>query len=401
MCMKKIGFKVIALIFFYTVVELVFYGINCFSVVGVLHFEGINKQNIVYDSIRGFRFLTGEARTILIMNNEIEFDTRFCINNIGVPAHVDYQKKKQKGVKRYIVFGDSFTQGYFLSTNWPDRLNQAFKNDSIEFYNFAVDGGGLMNWHNVYFKEIVNQYDFDGVIIASFGNNLHRDFWVMYPDYERGLMRGGHVAPIPANKEELSIDALHTGEGLYKTDEEIAEAIETMNAQEFRWVPVRLYFLDFVKQRVDNMFRKVVVAKENEKFEAKYLSKAQRKFSYNDFIARNGEHKYQLLDTLISHAKTHDKEVILVNIPDIKTVTRSSVDVLSAHERKSPANILVQEMQFLADHFETGYYNGYQIFNKMDSTEISHYWLHRDGHWNQYGSDLFAEKFAEFLNKRQ
>lgn len=398
--MKKLGFTVITLIIFYTILELIFYGINCFSVVGVSHFEGINKKNIVFDSIRGFRFLPGEARTVLIMNDEIEFDTKFSINNVGVPSRRDYQKKKRKGVKRYIVFGDSFTQGYFLGTNWPDRLNKTFEKDSIEFYNFAVDGGGLMNWHNTYFKEIVGQYAFDGIIIASYGNNLHRDFWVMYPDYEKEMMRGGHISPIPSRTEEISGELIHSGAGLYKTDEQINEALEKLIQREFQWKPLDTYFLTFIKQRVKNLFRKTIVEKEEEKFDTKFLGQVQKKYDFDDFIERYGEEKHQLLDTLISHAKAHQKEIILVNIPDIKTVTKSKVEVLSDHERKTPANILVQEMMFLADHFETDYFNGYEIFQGKPKRELPQYWLNQDGHWNEKGSDLFAEKFAEHLSNK-
>jgi hypothetical protein len=35
---------------------------------GVFNFEAINKPNIVFDSIRGFRFTPGEAQTLLIKN---------------------------------------------------------------------------------------------------------------------------------------------------------------------------------------------------------------------------------------------------------------------------------------------------------------------------------------------
>ena len=41
----------------------------------------------------------------------------------------------------------------------------------------------------------------------------------------------------------------------------------------------------------------------------------------------------------------------------------------------------------------------YQLFNDIGVEKvISNYYLKKDGHWNQIGSDLFAHKLAEKIN---
>ena len=43
------------------------------------------------------------------------------------------------------------------------------------------------------------------------------------------------------------------------------------------------------------------------------------------------------------------------------------------------------------------YFDGYKVFENMDNELIFDHWLKYDGHWNQKGSDLFAHKFAEYI----
>lgn len=34
-------------------------------------------------------------------------------------------------------------------------------------YNFSLEGAGIQNWYKIFFEEIVQLYEFDGIIIAA------------------------------------------------------------------------------------------------------------------------------------------------------------------------------------------------------------------------------------------
>ena len=44
------------------------------------------------------------------------------------------------------------------------------------------------------------------------------------------------------------------------------------------------------------------------------------------------------------------------------------------------------------------YIDGYEMFNDLPEEElIGKYWLPWDGHWQKPGSDLFADKLANYI----
>lgn len=358
------------------------------------------RKNIQFDPVRGFRFLPGTARTVLIINNQLEYDTRITINNIGIPSKIDYFKKKNPNIFRYIVFGDSFTQGYFLDLNWPDNLNKQFKDKNIEFYNFAVDGGGLHNWYSIFFNEVLGNYDFDGIIIASFGNNLERGFYVMNPDYDNDIMRGGYIDSIPKSLNDLNQNYnLDKGVSLYKPEILIQEKLSSLQLKKFKLVPIRSYLFDFIIQRSQNLLSIYKINRATKRFESKYLAKPHGEYSFNEFINRYGEKKLKMLEEIIDTSKKLNKKIILCNIPDKESVTNLTTNIGNEFFDSSNYNILINEMMFLAENYDVKYFNGYEIFDNIPISKRNQYWFQKDGHWNQQGSDLYSDKFKKFIFK--
>jgi len=103
-----------------------------------------------FDPIRGYRWVQGCHRTVKLSEESLVYDNTFCINNAGVYSSLDYQPRVPNGVKkRYIVLGDSFTAAEFLEKPLTERLSE-FSGDEVEYYSFALDGGGILNWHSVF-----------------------------------------------------------------------------------------------------------------------------------------------------------------------------------------------------------------------------------------------------------
>ncbi len=236
--MTKWLYTAILYLLIYFFIELGFYLSYCFNWLSkVEFFEAINQPNNEYDPVRGFRFLLGNSRTILAIKNQIEFDNSFHINNKGIPTDIDYSESKNDStVFRYLVFGDSFTQGYFLSENWPQKAQKESNanNINVQHYNFSFDGGGICNWQNVYFNECILSYVCDGIILASFGDDLNRDFWVMNPDYENNQMCTAFIPYVPFTFYDVSgVFNLPCGEPLYKQNYEIDSIYKALSNDEF------------------------------------------------------------------------------------------------------------------------------------------------------------------------
>jgi len=119
--------------------------------------EAFNRPCAKFDSIRGYRWSSVESRYTRLYWGELLVDHRFLPNLQGFFSNRDYQYRKSADtIRRYMVFGDSFTAaGYYLDRPWPDYLQEILEangNNHTEVYSFAVDGSGLPTWHSIFFQ---------------------------------------------------------------------------------------------------------------------------------------------------------------------------------------------------------------------------------------------------------
>ncbi len=138
-------------------------------------FEDSGKT-IRFDPVRGYWLSQTPSRFVRVTNGEIECSGVIRGNAQGYPDAHDFTIKKPAGVaKRFLVFGDSFTAGWGLETNWPDRIEQSRPN--WQLYNLSTDGGGLANWYsNLTRFAIPEGYQFDAVVFAVFFGDTKRSF---------------------------------------------------------------------------------------------------------------------------------------------------------------------------------------------------------------------------------
>lgn len=386
--LRSILFYSVLGLLLYLFIEIIIYTYYLVKInYGNTSFEAINKKNIVYDSIRGFRFLPGTARTILIENNNLEYDNTFTINNVGVPSITDYSNKKSnKNIFRYIVFGDSHTQGYFLERNWPDLVNEKLKNNNIELYNFSIDGGGLVNWHNIFFKELLKNYEFDGIIFAVYGNNFDRDFWVLSPDYKQNINQGGYIDSIPKSQNDLLNNyKLQKGESLYKTNSEINKNKDLYLSKKIKFLPFNFYSLKLYSDLKKEIELREYLNKYNNSNYVTY--KISDTYNINDFVGRYGLGKYKLLNEIMKTADSLELKVIFCNIPD--------KDLIFNYKSFIPANI--KELMFLSEYYNAKFYNICEVFKGYEKDSLENFWFKYDGHLNQKGSEIISDAFSKFL----
>lgn len=350
-----------------------------------------------YDPIRGFRWNPGEHRITKIVNDVVIYDQFFEINNAGIYASQDYlPAKKDSTTLRYLVFGDSFTAAEFLENPWHEQVNRmaAEQGAGFELYAFGVNGGGLVNWHRTFFLELKDQYDYDGIIFAIFGNDLERDFFVMHHTDTDGLT--GYLDTVPGSAAELLSDL---GDELqpyapFKPDEVIDREIADVRQKEARSFDFRPGC--YVAKAIISLPFIVIQRRQFDQFMRPLLAPVSEIPEYEDFI-QDTEHKtpeyedliqdlelkhLQLLDTILEHCQTDQKSIIISTLPykDALPYQRNNMELITYTHAKT-----------LANQYGATYIDASKIYESMTPKAAEADFLPYDIHWNQQGSDRFAE----------
>ena len=342
-----------------------------------LNTSGFNKKSTKFDPIRGYRWLDQDIRYFKNRMGEVVFDNQFHPNNRGWIMQQDYSyKKRDSTTKRWMILGDSFVAGIMLKDNLPDRMqeliNDSIGKEKLELYSFGVDGGGIMNWYNILFKEIIPNYEFDGIIIAPYADNLYRDFMVMLID-KNGYM--GRIDSVDFSDGPIDVKAfkaIKPFDNVY-SDEEI-DYFKTQPFKPFDWPFKRqskVFFKNLKHQNKTNNAKAVTT-----------IDQLKRKV---------GDKRFTQLDSMISWCTSNQKEIILASVPSIWELKGLQEGVKSSHQA---------EMDILAKEYELNYFDGYQVFDEFSEEELHEHWLRYDGHWNQKGSDKYAVDFTNYLTKQ-
>lgn len=341
--------------------------------------SGFNQACTEFDPIRGYRWLGSDIRNFKTHQNEVVYDNHFYPNNQGWIMEQEYTYKKKDSTKtRWMMLGDSFVAGIMLETNLPNRaqqiLNDSLGEGEVELYSFGVDGGGIMNWYNVFFKEIIPNYEFDGLIIAPYADNLYRDFMVMLLK-ENGFM--GRIDVVDWSEGDSihreDFKALKPYDNIY-TDVEIDQLLLN-HSKEFDW-PFKKNLLRLMKSLKSP-------SKSSEVIELNSMEELNRKM---------GSKKSKQLDEIITWCKLQNKELVLASIPSIFEL-KNELQGKQNHHRK--------EMGIIAVEYQIDYFDGYSVYKELNEEELNTHWLKFDAHWNQKGSDRYAESFAKYLMNYQ
>jgi hypothetical protein len=358
-----------------------------------------NKPLMVYDTICGYRALSGHKRYLYIINGTAEIDHIITANSEGWYSERPYTyRKKNSRIKRYMVLGDSFSSGLVLPTAWPDIVQQqliANGNDSVELYNFSVDGSGIQNWYRIFFKELVPRYDFDGIIIAV---SAEKDG---VPDFDRKLIIGQSkadftfmaatdiTAQAPAASfpysDAVPLAAIYNDEKL----DEIKAGYTNSGQRPFHFQPVTadLHFLNIFLGVTDGIYKALKFSKNfaayTKPYET-YYALADKPYQMKYF-----DDRYQygfLLKEIIAHCQQHNKNLIFAGIPDYE----SAQDFINA----KPC-IYRNELKFMAAHYHCPYFDGYSILQNNNIAFVDSVFYFYDRHWNERGAILFAGHLAQ------
>jgi len=354
-----------------------------------LGFGAFNGPCADYDNIRGFRW-NGEApRISKIINNHVVYDHYFHLNEQGFYFDIDFKKIKSDSLsKRLIVLGDSFTSGEYLEKPWPVRFNELSGSDK-KLYSFSVNGGGLFNWYSIFFNEIVSHYEFDGIILPVFGNDLQRDFFVMDHGPEVGLT--GYLDTIPSSwqdvqdyfSEQLKPYATYMTDSLINQKKD--EAIR-FSEQQFRFAPdIYLFALAIstpVRMSQDNKFKKFL---QDQIIDESITND-------HELIERElGTDKLRMMEEIIHYCEVNEKEMIIATLP-----YEPGYQYLDKGQEFKHAAVC----KAICRRYDLLFFDGVAIYDDLDKKSLSECFLPFDVHWSQKGSDVFAREFHAFMKDR-
>ncbi|MCX6351442.1 MAG: hypothetical protein NTX03_06245 [Bacteroidetes bacterium] len=369
-------------VFLYLMIEMIFYLSICYKDYKTLkQFDAFSYPATIYDSIRGFRWQKGTHRTIKIIKGEIITDNSFTPNNKGYHCNRDFfEHKKDTSSKRIIIFGDSFTGGEFTKEVWADKTQELLNSthQKIELYPFALSAIGVMNWHSIFFKELIPNYDFDAVMLAVFQDDLYRGFSVIHSNTQYGSFK--RFDAIPAKTEVLSLPKIVD----IKTPDEINSIItQTKNGEYPKKITRRffakptLYFLELFLRLPG-------------KFLIQKSSSKQEIISENYFSKRYGAQKFHQLKDIINWCHAHHKKLILCAMPQREELINYNTKKLYPKS--------AQDLKNLSQFYHLNFINGFDAFKGLSEKQIQQHWLHYDGHWNQKGSDRFAVFISKYIS---
>lgn len=339
---------------------------------------------ITADAVSGYRWNPSGSEVLKIGGNKVEFYNKVEANQQGFYHAGDYIGKKKDSTKRIIVLGDSFTEAFFLKQPWPEKLQQLLTTNQhrTEVYSFGINGGGIVNWHELFFKEIVPHYDFDVIVLAVFGNDLSREFISIHHKNNNQ-----YIKYFPVNEIQQSVSNIHHSEP-YKIivgNRKMAE-IRALYTSNIHWYTVDLLSINLLSNGLSNLVRTWSGKNKNDSFLNTYVFSNSSTVDDAFLKKKYGEEKILMLEQIVHQAKISGKEIIIACIPEKEGAFMSS---------KGDSPQIARELSYLTSKYNIPYFNGYVAYENTTDAVIESHFMTPDGHWNQKGSDFFSYHFYQ------
>jgi len=287
-----------------------------------------------------------------------------------------------------------------LRVPWPEQLERLLNRhgtEAYEVYSFAVDGGGLQNWHSIFFKEVLPHYQFDALLLAPYVDNLARPFSIACCKDGGGYF--GRFAEPPRSLEEIDtayLPKMSRVQEIAATDQ-IDGHVTEETSWSWQWPGLRLRtpgaIAAMIQAARDNRKRQQEQARLNE-MEA--FTSEPDSFSRQDLEDHYGKGVIERWYLILDHCRDHGIPVLLCTVP-------SREGAMEFSRIKGQGTCRFQgQVRSTAQLYGCPYFDGYQAFTEhCPETIRDKLWLKYDGHWAQEGADLFAEKLAEVVRHWQ
>jgi hypothetical protein len=336
-------------------------------------------QTIAFDPVRGYRLGTTPARTARITDGRLEWVGTLRGNAQGFASWYDFGPKRQKGFgARLAVFGDSFSHAPYLSCNWTDRAREltAEQGQPVEFLNFSLSYTGLGNWWSILTRVVeAENYELDGVILVVWETDLLRSFTVQaLPEPRRpyqkllfGRVRSWDPQAFPATAEQ-ACQFLEEDKMQYLLPRD-----EFERALQGEW-----------PRPVPRHFRPVILTKLYRSLRA---LRAAPPPPSGETPGEFDDGRKKLIADMRRFLDSRRLPALVVHLPSRDTLL---------HPTEESAVHLAKSRRFAAD-LGGAFLDGGAVFANLGTRELRDLFLPWDGHWNQKGSDRFADFIVENL----
>jgi hypothetical protein len=329
---------------------------------------------VQFDPIRGFILTRQPSRWSRITNGTIEFVGWFKGNSQGFPTRTDFAPARPDGsTRRIAVFGDSFSAGDYLDTNWPDRMQALAEanGEKLQLLNFSLDGVGLANWWSILTRLVEAQnYELDGIVFVVFDNDLERKLLVAEnhgSSHTWRYCRSWNPQTYPATLEQTQSCPFTLKNTYTVSDSEFEQALHK------KWPPSipRSGFRPALAMQISDALDRWWDSRQ------KALAKAP---GFDPQQAR-------LIDDMGRFVSTRKLPVLVVFLPKRDRLVQSTW-------KDDPYRA---ETQNFAQRIGARFVDGSEAFANMRPTDVRKCFFPYDSHWNQAGSDRFANFMLDLI----
>jgi hypothetical protein len=393
----------ISILFVYILLEMSTYILICFNVIRpdvFCFYKGrlaaSDRPYARFDSISGYKYISGSPRLINIIDDSLVNDHHMHVNNRGYSSIYDYSFKKKPGVKRWLIMGDSYSTGEITDSTWVDLIQRKMGTDSVELYNFSLHGAGILGWYNIFFKEILPHYEFDGLILAISGDralssfDLARLFLIQHSLPNRTL--SFFFDTLPATTQDFYKNYLSrlcyicTVYPSSEIDYYKENMLDAKHKSHFRLMPVHDYFAQYLIDAWTTYYHLSVVPR-TKRAEIDMSLPPLPKGDYTgvaDYDKMWGAENLKKTRDILGYCLDHDKQVCLISIPSHDVV---SVDTFFFHN-----NLYNRYLRDLSVKYQCSYFDGYSIYDSIPIPQRDNYHLHCDDHWNRAAINIFVQQ---------
>lgn len=348
-----------------------------------------------YDPSIGFRYQPGQPRIAYYSDGKKVYDHVASINQQGWFSTVPYAYQKEDSTtKRLMVLGDSYSAGFITETTWVEkswRLAKQLNGPQIDLYNFAQDGTGLRNWEQVFFNEIVPNYEFDGIIIAASAEpqsipSIDRKL-MLFDDLDNDMyLLATDTMPVNDQQfEEMALGTLPGGKAIktYRILQEgkIENLIDDFTGETTKTnYSYSLYFTDFLLGVSNDAYHTYRYFKAHDEYYKKLIDKRKNSTDFNS--------RYQYanrLDAILEYCRRHNKQFFIVHIPDKYTLMQPGTQ-----------NPVAEDLKKYCKDNNVSYFDGFEAFSPIPAEELQGYYL-PDEHWNDKATTYFSYGFVPWL----
>lgn len=309
-----------------------------------------------------------------------EFAVEFRINSAGLRDR-EFQLEKSPGVRRILVFGDSFVEGWgvrqeeTVSEQLEERLYE------VEVLNFGVAGYGTdQEW--LLFEKAGQRCQPDLVVVFFYGNDLWNNAARQGIGAERGYKPFFQVEP----DGQLRLG----GVPVKKLDFWDQEASLPWPRQLERYLQQHWHFYVLLRKAVAP---EIPVKQQQEYYAGLYGSQDDPRW------ARVWELTGRILREFAARAERAGARMLLVYVPAIVQIEEEDWQMKrQLHGLMGEYDLLKPDRQLarFCHQYHIPLLDLYEPFKQAASSQKLYF---RDSHWNAQGHALAAEQLAAYLSQ--